>query len=272
MEHDARRRSEWLTSLALTSDLVVLGSAAEIDVTDARIVLRTPSIPALRLGNAVLFPRSPERADVTGWRDILRTEVGLPPAVECRIAWQGGRPSDETYEAFRALGLVRYDSLSMVASKIRGPAPASGVTVRECADARDWADLLRFQNLSVGPGGSGRQFLAQRLDLYRHRAAIGEAAWFAAYRDGGVVGCCGVVLGERFGRLQGMETAIAHRRFGVGRALVLAAGGWALDRARQVVAVADPDYHAARLFESVGFRPNDLACGLVPAATVPPAG
>ncbi len=273
IEHDALRRHGWLTSLALRSDLIVLGSAAEINVTDARIVIRTPSIPTFRLGNAALFPRPPERADVTKWVGILTTDVGWPPAVNGRIAWEGERPSGETYEAFRALGLAQYDSLSMVAAEIRSSLGPAGVTVRQVAGAVGWADLLRFQGRSVDPRDvSGRQFLVQRLDLYRRRAAEGDAAWFAAYRDGGLVGCCGVVLGEQFGRLQGLETAAEHRRVGAGRALVLAAGRWALDRGRQVVAVADPEYHAARLFESAGFKPHDLACGLVPARSMPSAG
>jgi RimJ/RimL family protein N-acetyltransferase len=261
----------WLRSLALLSDLVVLGTAATVKVTDSWLSVRTPDMPTLRLGNAVLFPRPPTVTDVPSWPELLQTEVGPGAAAHGRLAWEGGQPERATYQAFADIGYEPYDSLSMVTTTLNTRSGSSNVSIRLIRDTADWVDLLAFQDPSrQAPGGARSGLAAKRIGLYQTRAKQGTGAWFAGYRDGSVVGCCGVMIGHRIARFQGLKTSPEYRRSGIGVSLVRAASEWALsvDGVKQLVAVVDPDYHALRLFQSIGFEPHDLACGVVPAGTV----
>jgi ribosomal protein S18 acetylase RimI-like enzyme len=64
-----------------------------------------------------------------------------------------------------------------------------------------------------------------------------------------------VVTGER-GRFQAVDTAEAYRRRGICSRLVVEAGRHGIEQfgAAKLVIVADPEYHALGLYESLGFR------------------
>ncbi|WP_431781239.1 GNAT family N-acetyltransferase [Streptomyces chumphonensis] len=267
-----------LTSLALRSDLLIVGAAAEIEVTEACVCVRTPSLPRLRVGNAVVFPHPPEVSDVVRWITCMERRLGPETARFGRIAWEGGPAPGDVHAAFAQAGFTRYDSLSMTTAALgrRPTAPPTAFHVRPVVSDTDWEGLLAF-HVEANPVvcADDRAFLAARLGRYRADAEAGRGAWFAAYADGHVVGCCGVALGMGLGRLQGLETSTRLRRAGVGLALVDAAGAWALrqEGTNRLVSVVDPGYHARRLFASAGFAPHDLLSGVVPGHSLaPPAG
>ncbi|WP_158692758.1 GNAT family N-acetyltransferase [Streptomyces roseochromogenus] len=275
MSDQQHHGSVWLTSLALGSDLLILGDAAQVAVTAEWISIHTPYLPRLRIGNALLFPNQPTRDDVIEWVRHLELKVGPTAAKFGRIAWQGGVPSDDVYAAFEQVGFEPYDSLSMQATALHPQQRSTDVVIKPVSSAADWDSLLNF-HLQANPvtSTSDEDFLRTRLNLYRTQSEKGQAAWFTALHHNRVVGCCGVAVGEQIARLQGLETSTSNRRSGVGRQLVTTASQWALNSVgvRRIVAVVDPDYHARRLFESVGFEPHDLACGVVPTESYfPPA-
>ncbi len=72
-----------------------------------------------------------------------------------------------------------------------------------------------------------------------------------------------VVTGGR-ARYQAVDTAITHRRRGICSRLLVDAARHAVATygATDLVIVADPDYHAAGIYESVGFRPVERVCGV----------
>ncbi|WP_374205917.1 GNAT family N-acetyltransferase [Crossiella sp. S99.2] len=159
----------------------------------------------------------------------------------------------------------------MTDAVVARPGSASA-SVRAVHGENDWADLLNFQRrLSDALGVEDEGFVTQRLELLRRRAHQGCAAWFTSHQDGQVIGSCGVLLGHGVARLQQLETTQEHRRAGVATSLVIAAAQWAFAQTNvaRLVAVADPKYHAASLFRTLGFRDHDLACGVAPAGTVP---
>jgi RimJ/RimL family protein N-acetyltransferase len=261
----------WLRSLALHSDLVILGDLADVQITEMWISVRTSTMPQLRLGNAVLLPRPPEVEDVPRWIERLEHEVGKTSARYGRIAWEGGRPPEDVYRAFRDAGFEPYDSLGMRTSVLHSRVGASAAGVRLVSSNEEWTELLDFQTqISHISTSEDRDFLATRLNHYQSSTESGRGAWFASYSDGRVAGTCGVALGHGIARLQGLETSTQHRRTGVALSLVEAACEWAMQQrdVHQLVAVVDPDYHARRLFQSVGFQPHDLACAVVPVGTL----
>jgi ribosomal protein S18 acetylase RimI-like enzyme len=243
----------WLRSLALRTDLLLLDENTEITVSGGWIAVRTASFPSLRLGNALLFPRPPTAADVPTWLDLLLAEVGHSAEVHSRLAWEGGKPTADTYKAFRSMGFEPYNSLSMLTTCLPSREDSVLAPVRQAKVDSDWIDLLDFQRRSSEALGEPDEcFLTQRLDMFRRQAQDGAGAWYTAYRGDQVIGCCGVVAKRGVGRLQQLEVSNACRRRGVASSLVVAAGEWAFQHkgVTQLVAVADPDYHAAKMFST----------------------
>ncbi|WP_078870889.1 GNAT family N-acetyltransferase [Streptomyces caatingaensis] len=260
------QRLGWLKSLTLQSDLLILGNSADVTVTDEWISVSTPALPRLRIGNAIVFPTPPSLEDVPAWTRRLELAVGQSAARYGRIVWEGGPAEANAYRAFKDAGFEPYDSLSMIATSLMEGAGATGTPTEVVQSDAQWQELLDFHlRVNRVTGSLDREFLAARLDLYRVESKAGNGAWFTAHADGCVVGCCGIALGHGFARLQGLEVMASHRRVGVGLALVSFASQWALqhDGVRRLVSVVDPDYHARRLFESVGFQAYDLLCGAV---------
>lgn len=262
----------WLGSTALHSDLIAAGSETVVRGSTHWICLQSPRLPTWRLGNALLLRRPPTASSAT--ETIARVKRLMTPetAAVARIAWSPGIPSREAYSVFEQSGYERYDSLSMVATRLAGRSLADGSGVLMLASERDWLQLLEFHLRIYPPRTSAEQeFLERRVELWRRRAADGTGAVFAIINDG-VAGVCGVFLGEGTGRLLSLDVLPENRRTGIGHVLAHSAGRWALSQrgVRRLVAVVDPTYHARALFASLGFAPRDLARGIVPSSSFRP--
>jgi predicted GNAT family acetyltransferase len=96
---------------------------------------------------------------------------------------------------------------------------------------------------------------------------VGE--WYGAFLGGRLVGDLGLFRDGPLARFQDVSTDEAFRRRGVCGTLVHEVARRALEsgRAETLVMVADENYHAARVYESVGFRPEErhvVACRYPP--------
>jgi hypothetical protein len=77
-----------------------------------------------------------------------------------------------------------------------------------------------------------------------------------------VVATLGIVVTERRARYQHVHTLESHRRRGIASRLVVEAASLssAAHEIDHFVIVADPDYHAIGIYESVGFEPVETVC------------
>jgi ribosomal protein S18 acetylase RimI-like enzyme len=75
---------------------------------------------------------------------------------------------------------------------------------------------------------------------------------------------CGAVVTAGRGRFQAVDTALAHRPRGIASRLVVEAARRASedDGAKRLVIVADADYHALELDESLGFTRAEHVFGV----------
>ena len=101
----------------------------------------------------------------------------------------------------------------------------------------------------------------------------GAGAWYVALDGDQVAGSMGIVVTGGRGRYQAVDTAITHRRRGICSRLLVDAARHAVATygATRLVIVADPDYHAAGIYESVGFRPVERVCGVCRPRARPPS-
>ena len=126
----------------------------------------------------------------------------------------------------------------------------------------EWEQMIENQVACRSDGwteAAYRDFMRGAAGRYRTLASEGRGAWWGAFVGDRLVGDLGVFFENGLGRFQNVGTHPEWRRRGVCATLVHAASLWALERddVEALVMVADPDYHAARVYESVGFRPAE---------------
>jgi hypothetical protein len=94
---------------------------------------------------------------------------------------------------------------------------------------------------------------------YRRLVRAGYGVWLGAFLWGELAADLGIFVGDGVARFQAVETAPRFRRRGLCGTLVAHAGRLALEQlgARKLVIVADPADGAARIYETVGFRPSE---------------
>jgi predicted GNAT family acetyltransferase len=104
----------------------------------------------------------------------------------------------------------------------------------------------------------------RQLERYRAMMDAGLGAWFGAFLDGRPVADLGVFIDGDVGRYQAVGTHPDYRRRGLCGTLVHHAAQHAFRTwgVKTLVMVANPEYHAARIYESVDFRPTERQVGL----------
>jgi ribosomal protein S18 acetylase RimI-like enzyme len=136
-------------------------------------------------------------------------------------------------------------------------------------DERHWEQVLELQAGARDPDSSEteeahRVFSRARQAELRAMFRAGLGAWYVALDRDVVAGSMGIVVTAGRARYQAVDTAITHRRRGICSRLLVDAARHAVSTygATALVIVADPEYHAAGIYESVGFRPVERVCGV----------
>ena len=108
------------------------------------------------------------------------------------------------------------------------------------------------------------EFVLLRATAERHRCEAGHGAWWGAFEAGVLLSACGIfTAGPGLARYQDVETHPDGRRRGLASAVVAAAARHAREEldAPTLVIVADPDDHAYRLYEALGFVRTETQVG-----------
>ena len=138
--------------------------------------------------------------------------------------------------------------------------------IRSLETDQDWEDAIMNQVATREEGFKEAPYLEfkkKQMGKYRRMTQAGLGKWFAAFVDGKLAADCGVYVFGEVGRFQSVGTHPKFRRQGLCGSLVFAAANWAFANtaAKKLVMVADPEYHAAKIYESVGFKPTEKQAG-----------
>jgi ribosomal protein S18 acetylase RimI-like enzyme len=244
-------------SLAWRTDLAILARAgSHVEHHPTYVVVRTPDNPGYRWGNFVLLRRTPLRRDLAGLEELFTREL---PGIAHRaygIDSPDGRAED--LERFADAGFDTDLAVALTATILTRPArPNHTVEVRTLRTDDDWSQRVAL-DLACHDGGAGgfEQFTRLKARSERGLTETAEGAWYGAFDAGRLVASMGIVrAGERTARFQEVQTHPEARGRGVAGTLVHAAGSDAFQRlgATTLVTVADPGYHAIRIYRSVGF-------------------
>ena len=272
-------------SLVLATLIDVLPDDRVVRREGDHLIVRSPSNPDHWEGNMLLFDDAPQPGDRARWEAAFDAAFADQPGVRHRT-FHWDRADGEEGAAVAEFGAAGY-RLERDVGLIASPAEIAAhpkanreVEIRRLdpAPERDeplWEGAIgvslanNAEDPSPDPDFEGFARARQR----ERRAAFcaGRGAWYVALdpADDSVVACCGVIATGSRGRFQAVDTAPTHRRRGIARRLVHdvaqdAAARFGLSR---LVIVADAEYHALGIYESLGFQRRERLCSawLAPA-------
>jgi ribosomal protein S18 acetylase RimI-like enzyme len=270
-----------LRSLVWATDIDVLPADRVVEGRDDYLVVRSPSNPGHYWGNLLVFSSPPVRGDAGRWERLFELECAREqrePVAHRTFVWDRvdgalGCARDE----FVARGYDLEEMVGLVATtKHLRPHPRENRDVvirsldpRDDAEEELWEQVVELQVAARDARfeeQTYREFCRRRLRELRALFRAGRGAWYVATEPGGseALASCGVVVSGRCGRFQAVDTAAAHQRRGICSRLVVEAAHHTAERYRaaRFVIVADPNYHALGLYESLGFVRAERVAGV----------
>jgi ribosomal protein S18 acetylase RimI-like enzyme len=265
-------------SRVVQTDLFITAFDGEVIDRGRYVVLRTPSNPGYWWGNFLVYPEPPdERAALRGvpgsWLDDHARE--LPSATATLLAWDRPDGASGVVEPFVEQGFEIDRSTILTASSdwlVRPPRWNGAVAVEKVESDDTWAGAARVLTAALEARRSGtvedlRAFVDRQVARYRAMQSAGIGQWYGAHVDGELAATLGLVrvAGSELGRFQLVGTDPRFARRGVCSTLVHEVARRALeeDGFTTLVMAADAEYHAAKVYESVGFRPTETLVALM---------
>jgi len=267
-------------SLVWATNIDVLATDRAVRREDGYLVVRSPSNPTFWWGNLLIFDEAPANDDGERWEGLFDAAFADEPRVAHRTF--GWDLTDDDRGAAQAEFVARgYDmelSVGMIAApEALHPHPRANDEVQTKAldpraggpDEGLWEQVIEIQVAGrdlerLRDEGVHRAFTRARQAELRQTFTMGHGAWYVAIDGDVVAGSMGIVVTGGRGRYQAVDTAVTHRRRGICSRLLIDAARHAVEtyEATRLVIVADPEYHAAGIYESVGFRPVERVCGV----------
>ena len=95
-------------------------------------------------------------------------------------------------------------------------------------------------------------------------STAGLGHWFGAFLNAKLIADCGLYCFNNIGRYQAVGTHPDFRKRGVCGNLIYESAQFGFEKlgTKTLVMVAEPAYHAAQVYESVGFKPSEKAVGM----------
>ncbi len=268
-EGHARGCGMEIGSLGYRTDLFFSGYRGTVTDRGDYSVILTKSNPGYYWGNFILFKEGPRAGDLEKWKAVFDREIKT--RIEARHyafgwdaigegMWEVGQFIDDGFNVNR--------SIVLTAAEVAKPRNFNeAIEVRRLGDDAEWEQATRGQIECREPChdlGSYSAFQKEKMDGYRDMADSGLGAWFGAFLGGELVANLGIYVSGGVGRFQDVVTDEAFRNRGICGSLVYAASMYALREleAKVLVMVADEDYHAAKIYERLGFCPTERQYGM----------
>ena len=258
-----------IQSLGYRTDLFFPRFDGEVLDRGSYTVIRTPSNPSFHWGNFLLFDHPPAAGDLDRWRQLFAEEIGTPPDfTHLAFGWDSAAGETGDIQPFLNAGLRPMHSVVLTTSAVHPPPKRnSEIVIRPLREDWEWESALESQTACRSAEHTREGYTPYKTRaMLRHRkmAQAGLGEWFGAFWDDRVAGDLGVFVENGVGRFQSVGTRPDFRRRGICGTLVYEAAQYAFQHlgAKTLVMVADEEYHAAKIYESVGFLPTEREIGM----------
>ncbi len=258
-----------IRSLAYRTDLIFPKFDGIILDRESYLVILSPSNPTFYWGNFLLFQNPPGKDDLGNWKAIFAREIGSRINPEhFAFGWDSPEGYIGQVQPFLEDGFNLNRSVVLTTRQVVQPPNFNrDVIIRPITADWEWEQALQNQ-IECRPSGFSSQgyqvFKQNQMIRYRRMTGLGLGFWFGAFLHEHLVADLGLFVSGKIARFQQVETHPEFRRRGICGALVYQASCYAFDRMNvdTLVMVADEEYHAARIYESIGFIPGEHQVGL----------
>lgn len=250
-----------IKSLALKTRLILDKYFASVEFKDDYIVIKTNDRPKYFWGNYIIMKFSPKAGDYDNWISIFENEIGNK---EYRgfiaITFDTDNGDNADTKEFVMNGFKVITTKVLLAKSIFKPRKYNHeIEIRPFQSNEDWekyVDIHFTPNWGYGPDEGQTSFLREEIESFKRLTDAGMGQRYGAFLDGEMVAELGVFWEDNVVRFNNVATHPSKRRIGACSTLVYEVSKLMLQREEIDVLVmeADEDYHAAKIYEEVGFK------------------
>jgi GNAT superfamily N-acetyltransferase len=263
-----------IDSLAFKTDLFFHRFNGIVLEFEDYLVVQTPTNPCFFWGNLLYFKKPPTLDSFKSWQTLFNKHFQKLSVNHMTFSWDSHlydldfENETDLMAHFQSEGFELEQSIVMVAEKIVVPPKIfPSLKIAPIDTETEWEMVIANQVRCRAPQfeeKAYRLFTERRMASYRLMIKQGKGEWLGAFYDEILVGDLGIFVENGVGRFQVVSTHPDYRRLGVCSTLVYNACLFATENlnATHFVMVADPEYHAAKIYESIGFTPTQKQIGL----------
>lgn len=264
-----------LRSRAYETDLFLARQGGEVVARDRYVVVRTPSNPDFHWGNLLVYPEPPDAEAAGGlWEEDHARE--LPGIRTVLLGWDRPDGARGSADAFGARGFEVDESVILTVTRDALVKPSkwnADVRVSPLRSDDEWRAAIGAQTNAFAARRSGSmddlvRFVERQYAGFRALQQAGLGEWWGAWVGGELAGSLGLVrVGGGLGRFQLVGVDPRFGRRGVCATMVHHVATDAFARGLDMlVMAADATYHAARVYESVGFSRSETLIAVIKKA------
>jgi ribosomal protein S18 acetylase RimI-like enzyme len=256
-----------LNSLGRKTDLIFARFSGEVIFKENYILIKTPSNPGYHWGNYIIFDRAPKKGDLKEWKKLFDQEYSYyKEPHHYSFTWDTDKAEEDSgdYAEFIEEGFEFDSGVVLSTKKLVTPKFYNNeLEIKIIETKEQWSDVYNLQLLCADPkylNDYYEVFKREQMANYQRMAKANLGNWYGAYLNGKLVGDLGVFSDGEVARYQSVGTHPEFRRKGICATLVYEAGKSTLENSKieYLVMEADPEYHAARIYESVGFNKSEV--------------
>ena len=259
-----------LRSLAYFTDLSLLRFEGRVEDHGDYYLAETPDNPSFFWGNLMVMKKPPQAGDFERWTKLFKKNFSHQPLVKhITFGWDSTTGEEGDIQPFKAAGFSPEPAVVLTAtnSDLQTTAKMNReVHVRPLTSDAEWEAAIATQVATRKDQFKEELYLPYKrraMARYRRMSETGHGHWFGAFLNDRLVADCGVFSFDGIGRYQTVGTHPDFQRRGICSALIYHSAKFAFKNGAQtLVMVAEPEYHAALIYKSVGFKETQRSMGV----------
>ena len=248
-------------SLSRRTDLIFSKFSGKVINRENFILIQTPENPGYHWGNYIIFAAPPRAGDYSKWLQIFKEEFSYYKEFRHMVfTWESKKPDPGQHKEFIENGFELDEGIVLATKELQVPRKFnSQIKVKKILEDKQWLEVLNLQVLCAHSSFAGpefEKFKEKQMLQYRIMSEKGMGFWFGAYFQDKLVGDLGIFFEKDLARYQNVFTHPKFRRQGICQTLIYNSAQIALEEfgVDTLVMEADADYHAAKIYQSLGFK------------------
>lgn len=255
-----------INSLGLKTNLHLNSMSSEITYKKNYIVIKTPSRPDFIWGNYIIITNLPKQNQYHQLTSIFKHEITTDSIDFISIAFDINLTNDININDFVEKGFNVFVTKILIATKVFIPKAMNREIIVKEFEEKNWEDYIDIHyedDWHYGNKDEQIEFLRKEADAFKKLVFSGRAKRYGAFIKDKIIADVGVFWENGIARFNNVSTHRDKRRIGACSTLIYIVSSELLQNKeiKTLVMEADEEYHAAKIYESIGFHPLEkLIC------------